>query len=67
MKPDTRNALIAGAVIFIGFAALAYLMPTIMLAVGEWSTVAAAMLAVVFVGGFFLVFWLRGRSRGGGE
>lgn len=67
MKPDTRNALIAAAVIFIGFAALAYLMPAIMLAVGEWSTLAAAALAIVFVGGFFLVFWLRGRARGGGE
>lgn len=67
MTPDTRNALIAAAVILIGFAALAYFMPTIMLAVGEWSTLAAAVLAVVFVGGFFLVFWLRGRSRSGGE
>lgn len=67
MKPDTRNALIAAAVILFGFAALAYMMPTIMLAVGEWSTFAAAVLAIVFVGGFFMVFWLRGRARGGGE
>lgn len=65
MKPETRNALIAAAVIMIGFVALAYLMPTIMLAVGEHSTFAAAVIAVLFVAGFFLVFWLRGRARGG--
>ena len=65
MKPDTRNALIAAAVILIGFVVVAYLMPTIMLAIGEQSPFAAAVVAVLFVAGFFLVFWLRGRARGG--
>jgi len=41
-------------------------MPTIMIAVGNYSTVAAGIVAVAFVGAFFLVFWLRARSQRGG-
>lgn len=60
---ENRSTLIAAAIIFVGFGLMAYFMPTIMLAVGEMSPVAAGALAVLFVGGFFLVFWLRSRSR----
>ena len=34
-----------------------------MLAVGNISTVAAGIIAVLFVAAFFMVFWLRGRSQ----
>ena len=44
---------------------VAFLMPRIMLAVGGYSTIAAGLIAVAFVAAFFLIFWLRGRSRGG--
>jgi hypothetical protein len=65
MDKTTRSSLIAAAVIVGGFGLLAYVMPTIMLAVGEVSTVAAGFIAAAFVLAFFLVFYLRGRSRGG--
>lgn len=66
MDKNTRNSLIAAAVIMGGFGLLAFEMPKIMLAVGEYSTAAAGVIAVAFVLAFFLVFYLRGRSRNGG-
>jgi hypothetical protein len=67
MDRSTRNAAIAAAIILGGFGLGAFYMPTIMIAVGNYSTVAAGIVAVAFVAAFFLVFWLRGRSqrRGG--
>ena len=65
MTNDNRNAAIAAAVILAGFGILAFLMPSIMLAVGDYSTAAAGAIAIAFVAAFFLIFWLRGRSRGG--
>ena len=67
MDKGSRNAAIAAALILGGFGLAAFYMPTIMIAVGNYSTVAAGIVAVAFVAAFFLVFWLRGRSqrRGG--
>lgn len=65
MDSSNRSAAIAAAVILIGFGLVAYFMPTIMLAVGEFSPFVAGLIAVAFVGAFFLIFWLRGRNRGG--
>ena len=65
MDSNTRNAAIAAAVILAVFGLLAFYMPTIMLVLGEASPVAAGAVAVLFVVAFFLVFWLRGRSRRG--
>jgi hypothetical protein len=65
MDKETRNAAIAAACIMISFGLVAYFMPTIMLSVGQVSTAVAGAIAVLFVVAFFLVFWLRGRSRGG--
>lgn len=64
MDRQSRNSAIAAAIILVGFGLVAYFMPTIMLAVGEWSTAAAALVAAAFVAAFFLVFWLRGRAKG---
>jgi hypothetical protein len=47
----------------VGFGLLAFYLPTIMLALGNISTVAAGAVAVLFVAAFFLVFWLRGRAQ----
>lgn len=66
MDSSNRNAAIAAAIIFFGFGIVAFLMPKIMLAVGAYSTIAAGAIAIAFVAAFFLVFWLRGRSRKGG-
>lgn len=63
MTESNRNAAIAAAVIMIGFGVFAYFLPTIMLAVGNISPIAAGVIAVLFVAAFFLVFWLRGRSQ----
>ncbi|EKF42370.1 hypothetical protein NA8A_09923 [Nitratireductor indicus C115] len=60
---DNRKSAIAAAIILIGFGIVAYLMPRIVLAVGDYSTVAAAAVAVVFVLGFFMIFWLRARVQ----
>jgi hypothetical protein len=63
MDPKTRSAAIAAACIMFGFGIVAYWMPTLMLALGALSTLAAGILAVVFVAGFFVVFWLRARRQ----
>jgi hypothetical protein len=63
MDKDSRNSAIAAAIILGGFGLLAFYMPTIMLAVGEVSTIAAGFIGFAFVAAFFLVFYLRGRSR----
>jgi len=63
MDQNNRSNAIAAAVILVGFGLFAYFLPTIMLDVGSVSTIAAAAVAVLFVVGFFLVFWLRARSQ----
>ena len=65
MDRETRRTAFAAACILLGFGLLAYFMPTIMLAVGNYSTAAAGVIAVLFVAAFFILFWLRGKSRGG--
>jgi hypothetical protein len=65
MDRNNRNSAIAAAIILIGFGLVAFFMPNIMLAVGDMSPIAAGVIAVLFVAAFFLVFWLRGRSKGG--
>ena len=66
MDKSSRNAAIAAAIILGGFGLGAFYLPTIMIAVGNISTVAAGVVAVLFVAAFFLVFWLRARSQRGG-
>lgn len=63
MDKSNRNAAIAALVIVCVFGFGAYFLPTIMIALGEVSTVIAAIAGVAFVGAFFLVFWLRGRAQ----
>ncbi|MEI9402801.1 hypothetical protein [Mesorhizobium argentiipisi] len=63
MDRDTKNAAIAAAVILLVFGLAAYFLPAIMLAAGKVSTVLAAVIAVVFMVGLFVVLWLRGRSQ----
>lgn len=63
MTPENRSSAIAAAVLLAVFGFGAYFLPTIMIAVGNLSTVAAGAIAVLFVAAFFLVFWLRARSQ----
>lgn len=62
-EPEKKSAAIAAAIILIGFGVLAYFLPPIMLAIGAHSQIVAAIFAVLFVVGFFGVFWLRARCQ----
>jgi hypothetical protein len=62
---ETRNAMIAAAVILAVFGLGAFFLPSIMLAAGERSLWLAGFIAIGFIAAFFLVFWLRGRYREG--
>ncbi|WP_343315530.1 hypothetical protein AAIB41_12050 [Brucella sp. BE17] len=57
------NPAIAAAIILVSFGVLGYFLPGIMLALGERSQVAAVIFAVLFVLGFFAIFWLRARRQ----
>ncbi|MEP9389748.1 hypothetical protein [Mesorhizobium sp. KR9-304] len=63
MTPENRNSAIAAAVLLAVFGLGAFYLPKVMIAVGNRSTAAAGIIAVLFVAAFFLVFWLRGRSQ----
>jgi hypothetical protein len=64
MTKDNRNAALAALVIMAVFVGGLFLMPRIMLAIGDYSTAAAGVFGALFVLAFFFVFWLRGRYRG---
>lgn len=63
MTPENRNSAIAAAILIAAFGLGAFYLPTIMIAVGNLSTVVAGVIAILFVAAFFGVFWLRGRSQ----
>ena len=63
MDRDTRNAAIAAFWIMLLFGIAAYNLPKVMLAAGNVSGILAGIVAVVFLFGFFAVFWLRSRSQ----
>jgi mannitol-specific phosphotransferase system IIBC component len=63
MDRDTRNAAIGALWILLLFGIAAYYLPTVMLAVGNVSTILAGVVAAVFMVAIFVVFWLRGRSQ----
>lgn len=63
MTPENRNSAIAAAVLLAVFGLGAFYLPTVMLAVGNFSTAVAGVIGVLFVAAFFMVFWLRGRSQ----
>lgn len=63
VQSSNRSSAIAAAIILIVFGLFAYFLPRIMLAVGGYSQIAAGVVAVVFLGGLFVVLWLRGRYQ----
>lgn len=63
MDRDTRNAAIGALWVLLLFCIAAYYLPTVMLAVGNISTVLAGVVAAIFMMAIFVVFWLRGRSQ----
>jgi hypothetical protein len=63
MDRDTRNAAIGALWVLLLFGIAAYYLPTVMLAIGNVSTILAGVVAAVFMMAIFIVFWLRGRSQ----
>ncbi len=63
MDRNDKNAVIAAALIVAVFGIGAFYLPVLMLALGDISTVLAGIVAVLFVGAFFLLFWLRSKAR----
>ena len=63
MDRNTRNAAIAAFVLIAVFACLAYVMPAIMLWLGERSPIAAGVAVAAFILTPFVVLWLRSRSQ----
>lgn len=57
------QSMIAAAAIMAGFGLAFYFMPRMMIAIGEISTIAAALFAAALVGAFFGIFWLRSRFQ----
>jgi hypothetical protein len=60
---ENRKSAIAAAIILFGFGTAWVFMPRIMRAIGSVSTVAAGLFAILFVGAFFMIFWLRSRRQ----
>lgn len=63
MEPKDRNAAIAAGIILAVFAVGFFLMPTVVLFIGNFSPLLAAGVGGLFVLGFFAVFWLRARYQ----
>jgi hypothetical protein len=63
MDQGSRNSAIAAALILIFFGGGWFVMPPLMRAVGGYSVPVAFFVAALFVGAFFVIFWLRSRSQ----
>ena len=63
MDRETRNSVVAAAVLMLVFGLGAYFLPGVVIAAGSVSPYIGGAIAAVFVAAFFLVFWLRGRAR----
>lgn len=64
MDKSTWSAAIAAGVILVAFALVAYMLPSIMLWLGDVSPFAAGAFVILFLVAPFIVLWLRGRSQG---
>lgn len=58
-----RSPAIAAAIILLVVGLGFFILPTIMLALGDISPWLAGVVGVMFVLGFFLIFWLRARHQ----
>ena len=58
-----KSQAIAAAIILVGFGLLFFLMPKMMLWIGGFSPLIAAIFGTLCVLAFFLVFWLRARQQ----
>lgn len=63
MQTKEKSPAIAAAVILVVAGLGFFVLPSIMLKLGDISPWLAAAFGVVFVLGFFLLFWLRARYQ----
>ncbi|MDK4741951.1 hypothetical protein QA648_13415 [Rhizobium sp. CB3171] len=62
-KSETRSTAIAAAIILLAAMVLLYLMPDIILRLGDVSPWLGTGFGVLVILAFFLVFWLRARYQ----
>jgi hypothetical protein len=62
-KQETRNTLIAAALIFVIGGAALYFMPKIVLAIGAYSPALGFAAGIAIILFFFIVFWLRSKYK----
>ena len=62
-KTNNKSPALAAILILLGFGTLAYFVPMIMLALGEYSQILAVIFPIIFVLSFFAVFWLRALNQ----
>ena len=60
---DNRRTIVAAAAIFAGFLLLAWFLPNIMLAAADISPWAAGVVVVTFLLSFFVLLWVRSRTK----
>jgi hypothetical protein len=67
MNDETRSTVIAAAIIFVLAVGGWFVLPPLMTWLGTISPWLALLVAAIYVGAFFAIFWLRARyqrSRG---
>ena len=62
-KSENRSSAIAAAIILVGAGVVLYLMPNMVLWLGNFSPWLATGFGVCVILGFFLIFWLRARYQ----
>lgn len=62
-KSENRSSAIAAGIILLGAGLALYLMPNIVLWLGEFSPWLATGFGICVILAFFLIFWLRARYQ----
>jgi len=63
MNGNNRSSAIAAAMIILGVGIMLFVLPKIVLWIGDYSPVLAAVLGSLVILSFFLIFWLRARYQ----
>ncbi|HCL66524.1 MAG TPA: hypothetical protein DIC56_17140 [Rhizobium sp.] len=63
MNGNNRSSAIAAAIIILGVGIMLFVLPKIVLWVGDFSPVLATVLGSLVILSFFLIFWLRARYQ----
>lgn len=63
MNGNNRSSAIAAAIIILGVGIMLFVLPKIVLWIGDYSPVLATILGSLVILSFFLIFWLRARYQ----